>query len=394
MSVDERYLSPVIFMTDFSDAATAESHRFTTAKEATAKEAKFKENWLQDAIAKNPELVLAACRVSGLITDERWRFWAKEVSAGDAGSIDLLLISESGRVGIVETKLSYNRGARREVVAQILEYAISLSSVSHLPPIPIIDGRPFAYEEDMRYSLQKGDYLLIVAGDRLDFRAVKLSEALLGKHLLRAWDLALVEIAVFEPLAESGQKAHLLVPHIRGTIVPVSRQIVTIDIKGDRTRIEATPGTPAAIGEGWDEGKFFKEVQPSTAPSPLRKFAEELRRLPQEYPNVSLAFGRGKEATLTLRKEGKGIVSLYMNSNSLTFNKPSFSQALGEQWGDYYERKLEVLFPEEMNKKDWVIIKLRPNSAQRDLGELLAILTDLLAKSALDEEQLDQMTMV
>jgi hypothetical protein len=388
VSGDERYLSPILFTTDFSNATTSQSHSFKTADEVG-----FKENWLQEAIANNPELVLAACRASGL-TDERWLFWAKEVP-GDAGNIDLLLVSESGRVGIVETKLAYNPGARREVVAQVLEYAINLSSISRLPPIPTIDGRPFVDEEDMRDRMREGDYLLIVAGDKLDSRAVKLSEALLGKHLLRAWDLALVEVAVFEPTADSGQKPHLLVPHIRGTIVPVRRQVVKIDIQGDRTRVEVTPATPAAIGEGWDEEKFFNEVQTSRVTSPLRQFAEELRRLPDEYPNVTLAFGRGAAPTLTLRKEGKSIVSLYLlGSVSLTFNKPSFSQALGKQWGEYYQKKLEALFPEEMRKKDWVSVKLQPNAAQHDLGELLAILKDVLTKSALDEEQLSRMTMV
>jgi hypothetical protein len=390
MSGDERYLSPILFTTDFSNATTSQSHGFKTAHEVG-----FKENWLQDAIANNPELVLAACRASGLTTEEQWRFWAKEVPAGDAGSIDLLLISESGRVAIVETKLAYNPGARREVVAQVLEYVINLTSISHLPPIPTVDGRPFVGEEDMRDRMREGDYLLIVAGDKLDSRAVKLSEALLGKHLLRAWDLALVEVAVFEPRAESGQKAHLLVPHIRGTIVPVRRQVVTIDIQGDRTRIDVTPATPAAIGEGWDEEKFFKEVQTSRVTSPLRQFAEELRRLPDEYPNITLGFGRGAAPTLTLRKEGKSIVSLYLaGSVSLTFNKPSFSHAFGKQWGEYYQKKLEALFPEEMKKKDWVSVKLRPNAAERDLGELLAILKDVLTKSTLDEEQLSRMTMV
>jgi hypothetical protein len=199
MSGDERYLSPILFTANFPNATVSESYQFKTASEVN-----FKEHWLQQAIAHNPELVLAPCRASGLTTDERWLFWAKEVTAGDAGSIDLLLISESGRVGIVETKLAYNPGARREVVAQVLEYAINLSSISRLPRIPTIDDRPFVDEEILQDRIREGDYLLIVAGDKLDSRAVKLSEALLGKHLVRAWDLALVEVAVFEPRPGSG----------------------------------------------------------------------------------------------------------------------------------------------------------------------------------------------
>jgi hypothetical protein len=185
------------------------------------------------------------------------------------------------------------------------------------------------------------------------------------------------------------------VPHIRGTIVPVRRQVVKIAIEGDRTRIEVTPATPATIGAGWDEEKFFKEVESLSATSPIRVFADELRHLPKEYPNVTLAFGRGSTPTLTLRKEGKSILSLYLTGSvSLTFNKPSFYQALGKQFGEYYQKELEALFPEEMNKKDWASVKLRPNTAQQDLEKLLASLKDVLAKSKLDDELLNNMTMV
>jgi hypothetical protein len=295
----------------------------------------------------------------------------------------------------VETKLAYNPGSRREVVAQVLEYAINLSSIPRFPPIPTIDGRPFVDEETIRYRIQEGDYLLIVAGDRLDSRAVKLSEALLGKHLLRAWDLALVEVAVFEPRAESEHKAYLLVPHIRGAIVPVRRQVVTIDVQGDRTRVDVTSATPAALGEGWDEEKFFKAVQALRVSPLLRHFAEQLRGLRDEYPNVTLAFGRGKAPTLTLRKGKESVLSLYMEGSvPLTFNKPSFNRALGKQWGEYYQSKLEGLFPDEMKKKDWVSIKLSPNEAQQKLDELLAILKEVLNKSASEEDYLSQMTMV
>lgn len=375
MSGDQRYLSPILFTTDFSNATTSESHSFKTADEVG-----FKENWLQHAIANNPELVLAACRAGGLTTDERWKFWAKEVPAGDAGSIDLLLISESGRVGIVETKLAYNPGARREVVAQVLEYAINLSSiVEKLPKIPIReDGKPFVDKDEVLYRIQDGDYLLIIAGDKLDSRAVKLSDALLGKHLLRAWDLALVEVAVFEHKAASGQKTHLLVPHIQGSIIPVRRQVVKISIQGDRTRIEVTPATPAAVA-GWDEEKFFKEVETSRVSAPVRQFAEELRLMPNEYPSVSLAFGRGQTATLTVRRDGQGILTLYPNvPGFLDFNKPAFTRALGPERAEHYLRQLQAMFPEEM-KKDYVRVKLQADTISQVLDQTLKLLREVLA---------------
>jgi len=272
--------------------------------------------------------------------------------------------------------LAHNPEARRTVVAQVLEYAINLSSIVQLPPIPKIDGnRPFVDPEDVRNGLQEGDYLLIIAGDQLDSRAVKLSEALLARHLLRAWDLALVEVAVFEQQTDSGQKTHLLVPHIRGTIVPVHRQVVTIDIKGDRTRVEVTPTTPVATGEKWDEERFFAKAQGVRAP--LRTFAEELRRFRDELSGVTLAFGRGAAPTVTLRKEGQGIITLNLGDDSVAFNKHAFSRALDEQRAEYYRSKLEGLFPEQM-KNDWPVVKLRPKTAERDLQALSVLLKEVL----------------
>lgn len=47
-----------------------------------------------------------------------------------AGKIDLFMISETGDVIVVETKLARNRESRREVVAQIIDYISSLSEMS------------------------------------------------------------------------------------------------------------------------------------------------------------------------------------------------------------------------------------------------------------------------
>jgi hypothetical protein len=102
------------------------------------KEAVLQESWFRDSIAANPELVIAPCREARLVPfDERW-FWWKTEFAIDTGSIDVLLLSSYGRIGIVETKLSYNPQARREVVAQLMDYALALkeSSFEGLPPIP------------------------------------------------------------------------------------------------------------------------------------------------------------------------------------------------------------------------------------------------------------------
>ena len=239
-------LSSVLFTASFSGDTDLTQKSY---EQKTARDAGFDEGWLQRAIAENCELVLAPCRAAGLIDkEERWAFWGREVHV-EPGDIDVLLVSEYGRLAVVETKLSYNPEARREVVAQVLEYAIHLPSspVSNLPPIPNVDdGRPRA--EEVERKLQEGDYLLIIAGDQLDPRAVKLSEVVLGKHLVRPWDLVLVDVAVFQSGAGSAELKYLLVPHLRGMLKADRRQVVTVKVERENTRLTVENIAPVAIG--------------------------------------------------------------------------------------------------------------------------------------------------
>ena len=277
----DRHLSPTLFAADFADVDATTTPAFA---QSTAKDVGFDEGWLQEAIARNPELVIAPCREAKL-TDEAWAVWGREVRVGSAGTVDVLLVSESARIGLVETKLSYNPESRRSVVAQTLEYAIHFPQVdpADLPPMPAVDRRPFADMEDVRTRVEDGDYLLVIAGDLLDGRAVKLGRTLLGRHLVHGWDLAMVEVSVYRPLpvAPAGPVGRcLLVPHIRGAIVPEGRQVVRIKVDGDRNRVtvdHAAPVTDVADVDPryvWDQARFEANVRANNP-----HMADAVRRL-------------------------------------------------------------------------------------------------------------------
>src|SRR5690606_22858116 len=142
-------------------------------------------------IHADPDLVIGACRESGRVgADEVWLPWGTEVKV-DAGPIDVLLLSSRGRIGIVETKLSYNPEKRRTVVAQVLDYALAVQGMSleELPPLP--GGELSPDPADVEECLATGRFLLVIAGDAMDPRALRLSEGLLGRHLTAEWDLAM-----------------------------------------------------------------------------------------------------------------------------------------------------------------------------------------------------------
>lgn len=229
-----------------------------------ARDLGLQETWFRDAIFDNPELVIAPCREAGRVTaDEMWLPWRIESNFG-SGPIDVLLVSSYGRIGIVETKLSYNPQKRREVVAQVLDYALSLQDTDRedLPELPASPHAPD--ESDLADALQSGKFLLVIAGDALDPRALRLSQALLARHLTNEWDLAMIDLNVYR---EIGPSSLLVVPELLGTVQAEVRQVVRVKIEGQnpKARVEVEHVTettadrrPSNLASATD---FMGEVQ-------------------------------------------------------------------------------------------------------------------------------------
>lgn len=197
----------------------------------TARDLGLQETWFRDAIFSNPELVIAPCRAAGRVdAGEVWLPWRVEANFG-SGPIDVLLVSSYGRIGIVETKLSYNPQKRREVVAQVLDYALSLQDVERdeLPTLP--DSEFVPDEIDLSDGLASGKFLLIIAGDALDPRALRLSQSLLARHLTNEWDLVMIDLNVFR--STESEQSLLMVPELLGTVQADLRQVVRVQIQGE-----------------------------------------------------------------------------------------------------------------------------------------------------------------
>ena len=90
-------------------------------------EGHFSERWLQEALFAHPNCLPIKeidPRMGTLIPV------CMEIETG-AGPADILYVTETGHLVIVETKLWRNPDARRVVVAQILDYAKQLTSWSY-----------------------------------------------------------------------------------------------------------------------------------------------------------------------------------------------------------------------------------------------------------------------
>jgi hypothetical protein len=83
----------------------------------------IREGWFQDLLLKNPSLIPIdeIEEVFGPLVPV-----ARELPTA-AGTVDLVYINPRGYITLVETKLFRNTEARREVVAQILDYASAMA---------------------------------------------------------------------------------------------------------------------------------------------------------------------------------------------------------------------------------------------------------------------------
>ena len=171
------------------------------------------ERWLQDTLFAHPEVLPVKeidPHIGPLIPV------CTEIETG-AGQADILFVTPSGQVVLVETKLWRNPEARREVVAQILDYAKQLTSWTYevldqksaiaagasnghllkclLARYPQADEAAFV--DGVRRSLSTGDFLLLIVGDGIRYGAESLVEFLERYGHLR-FGLGLVEVAAYD----------------------------------------------------------------------------------------------------------------------------------------------------------------------------------------------------
>lgn len=246
-----------------------------THERCSAQDLGLKESWFRDAIFESPELVIGACRAAGL-TDDEWYAWRKEFQT-DVGPIDVLLVSSQGRVAVVETKLASNPELRRRVLAQVLDYLAHLPAEfsDSMPDVPKDENaEPVAELDDIREAVSQGDVLVIIASDECDPRVAKLSRSLLADHLVKHWDLALVDLALYRPRQGAPGK-HIVISNVRNVIETEPRQVVRVIVQGEspsaRVEVESVGIDQETSGrQQWDEKRFFENLEAGEAPQPVR----------------------------------------------------------------------------------------------------------------------------
>lgn len=204
------------------------------------------ESWLQRMLFRHPEIL----PISDL--DQMFaplRALAREVPTG-VGPIDLLGVSPSGFLTVVETKLHRNPESRREVLGQILDYCGQLSRWSYGDlveavrnakhrasdaPDPVLfaakgSSAPLAdqkrFQSTVTESLRHGRFLLMIVGDSFRESTTDLLEYV-QKSMHLQFTIRLVELRLFSVNASRDHRL-LIVPQLVARTREVTRAIVRI----------------------------------------------------------------------------------------------------------------------------------------------------------------------
>lgn len=181
-----------------------------------------------------------------------------------AGSIDVVFVTPSGRLALLETKLWRNPEARREVIGQILDYAKEMTNwdysrldakvrqarknsddyefpgiaewVARIHPALVLHR----FQDAVTKSLMRGDYLLLVAGDGIR-EGVGAIAKYLDRNSALHFTFGLVECAIYEnPLGGFFVQSRVLAQTIK-----LTRTVLTL---ADGRLLEIEPDEPSDVG--------------------------------------------------------------------------------------------------------------------------------------------------
>lgn len=203
----------------------------------------IKEGHLQNWLDKCPEI---------LPVDEIDPSFAPLASLGrEIIAIDNLFISPNGKLTLVETKLWRNPEATRKVVAQILEYATTLSNLSYSEfeaeirrtsglspyelaskrfPQQVLPERHFI--DELQKNLRDARFLLMIVGDGIKEELKGLLERLHQQNPQMLYTFSLVELSIYEnhELFGNGQ---LIISNVVAKSTEFVRAVVQVQTSGD-----------------------------------------------------------------------------------------------------------------------------------------------------------------
>jgi hypothetical protein len=206
------------------------------------------------------------------------------------GFIDNLLLTDGGHLVIVETKLWRNPEALRDVVAQTLQYGMTISQLS-LDELEsrlrrgLLEGRLGAEEtivqrarsvlpektDDFEDAFDRirisGEILMLIVADGIRSSAERLVQWMNKTVASAPFKLGLVELCMYD-LPDGGR---IVVPKTLLRIREASRHVVSINLQGaSREQVTVTVSAP-------NESPKARRIAPSGIPLTEEALTEQIR---------------------------------------------------------------------------------------------------------------------
>jgi hypothetical protein len=320
----------------------------------------FDEAWLQDILHRYPECLPMQEIEPGL---DRLVAICREMPT-PRGPVDNLFMTGRGDIVLAEAKLWRNPEARRQVVAQSLDYATAIFGMSYQEfeaaalkglfgskekprNLHALFGEDEAlaepeFIEAVTLNLRRGRLVVLVVGDGIRSEAERLTDGL-QSHAGFHFTFALVEMAVFR-MPEEGSV--VIVPRTLAKTVMIERGILRFE--GSQPRIEAPRVTtvPSAAPSSITSEQFFEAMaaRDLTLPERLRSFIDRLEPI-GVYPDFqrSLIFRwdppKGKPITLGYIQRNGAVWTDTVHLNAPIDLSQAYVSDLAQAWGCTVDRE-------------------------------------------------------
>lgn len=198
------------------------------------------EKWLQDFLPLCPD-ILPVADIDSNFSDLMYLCSeaAIKTSKKGKGRVDVIYISKSGRLVLVETKLHRNPESSREVLGQILDYAANIrASGWDYSVINDLYGKSDLYKdmcnkfkdlpdretfiENVNRYIRQADFLMVIVGDTISDTVENLV-AFVDSPIDMKYKLALCEIKTYK----MGDK-YLVVPRLTLNTKIIERAVITL----------------------------------------------------------------------------------------------------------------------------------------------------------------------
>jgi hypothetical protein len=321
------------------------------------------ESFLQEQLHKNPSI---------LPVSELDDSFFPLISLGrEIHSIDNLFISPKGRITIVETKLWRNPEATRQVVAQMLDYAKRLNSMTveeleqacrtARQPAPLAASSLFSlvtkhfpretpsepqFTDAVQKTLKNARFMLLVVGDGIRENLEDMIR-MLHRYPQMLFTFALVEMQIYENDLIPGR---LLVPQLVAHTNEIVRAVVRVEGEGDVSVSVSLPVEPDGKGPTLSEQDFLDLVTDKQAKdifSRLMSFGKEVGYVRCATKSVSVRIPYGDTGHLRFfRLHNDGRVKIIPLDSQLK------KHGVDDQVAWETAKKLLAIFPEVSLKSD------------------------------------------